>query len=116
MDQPSKQRKRDAVGNLRDLAVDIRVDVAGRRKADLAESEFVALHQEVLVQASTPEHRQRAAEALRLYRGPLLPPVPKLPSHSAPSGAAGASSSGLPLVAQAVEDTTPRPNHPARPT
>jgi len=39
MDQPSKQRKRDAVGNLHDLAVDIGVDVAGRRKADLAESE-----------------------------------------------------------------------------
>ena len=39
MDQPSKQRKWDAVGNLRDLAVDIGVDVAGRRKADLAESE-----------------------------------------------------------------------------
>ena len=54
MDQPSKQRKWDAVGNLRDLAVDIGVDVAGRRKADLAESEFVALHQEVLVQAPPP--------------------------------------------------------------
>ena len=54
MDQPSKQRKSDAVGNLHDLAVDIGVDVAGRRKADLAESEFVALHQEVLVQARPP--------------------------------------------------------------
>ena len=40
MDQPSKQCKRDAVGDLCDLAVDIGVDVAGRRKADLAESEF----------------------------------------------------------------------------
>ena len=57
MDQPSKQRKRDAVGNLRDLAVDIGVDVTGRRKADLAESESVALHQEVLVQARPiPSH------------------------------------------------------------
>ena len=56
MDQPSKQCKRDAVGDLCDLAVDIGVDVAGRRKADLAESEFAALHQEVLVQANTPEH------------------------------------------------------------
>ena len=60
MDQPSKQRKRDAMGNLCDLAVDVGVDVAGRRKADLAESEFAALHQEVLVQANTPEHRQRS--------------------------------------------------------
>ena len=60
MDQPSKQRKRDAVGNLRDLAVDIGVDVTGRRKADLVESESPALHQEVLVLARPPQRRPPA--------------------------------------------------------
>ena len=105
MTQPAKQRKRDAVGNLRDLAAELGVDMGGRRKADLSESDFLALHSGVLAEARTPEHHRRAAGALNLYRGPDdsgLPAVPKLPSL--PVAVGGVGSSGAADVASAPEE------------
>ena len=87
--QPAKQRKRDAVGNLRALAHELGVPSA--RKSDMPESEFLALHYEVVAQAHTPQHRDRAAEALRQYSdGPVvLPPIGQLPALPALGGVGG---------------------------
>jgi phage terminase small subunit len=43
MAQPAKQRKRDAVGNLRDLAEELGVAVEVRKKPDMIEQDFLAL-------------------------------------------------------------------------
>ena len=86
MAQPSKQRKRDAVGNLRNLADELGVEVGARNKSDMIEADFVELHASVLGQATTPQQRDRAAQALQHFRGqpppaaplPALPPLPAL--------------------------------------
>ena len=81
----AKQRKRDAVGNLRDLAEEIGLPTEARRKADLTETDFLEFHTRVVNHTTTPEHRQRCADALQMFKGnsqlPQLPTVPALPGN-----------------------------------
>jgi hypothetical protein len=58
--QPSaKQRKRDAVGNLRDIADELGMSLDTRKKADLAEAEFLVMHSHIMGQAATPSPAYR---------------------------------------------------------
>jgi len=77
MAQPAKQRKRDAVGNLRDLAEELGMDMEARKKPDMSEADFVELRGTVLSHAQTPQHRERAADALKQFKG-QLPPLGEL--------------------------------------
>ena len=88
-----KQRKRDAVGNLRELAQQLGV-TAGPSASDWKKKDFLIVHRSVEASAQgTPEHRQKATDALALYFGtaPSLP-VPPLPLLSPIAGAAPAAS------------------------
>jgi hypothetical protein len=62
----AKQRKRDAIGNLRELADELGVP-ANRRQADLSKFDFVAFHSAVARKGSTPEHRARLDAAVRCW-------------------------------------------------
>ena len=68
MEPQAKQRKRDAVGNLRALADELGV-TTNRKKADLTKSDFVELHANVARHSSTPEHKGRLDAAMQLYIG-----------------------------------------------
>jgi hypothetical protein len=103
----AKSRKRDAVGNLRTLAQELGVDIGGgRRMSDLVEADFLALHQSVAAQTSTPEQQQRVSEAMHLYKG-TLPAVPKLPAlRVAVSEAKASGAAGPALGAEASADAS----------
>ena len=96
----AKQRKRDAVGNLRDIADELGMSPDTRNKADLREGEFLVLHDRVLGPAATPEQRQRVADTLGMYKGnlpatpglPMVPPLPGSGSNAAVVHPASASS------------------------
>lgn len=77
----AKGRKRDAVGNLRELADELGVTV-NRRKADLTKDDFMAFHDEVKTRSATPKHRARLDAAMQLYFGAamVLPPLQGLPA------------------------------------
>ena len=57
----AKQRKRDAVGNLRDLAAELGLQVE-RRRPDLTKGEFDDLQKKVTSAARTPDHKRRVKE------------------------------------------------------
>ena len=59
----AKQRKRDAVGNLRSLADEVGADAGGRRVADLSATDFDALRGRVAERASTPAPTPFESEA-----------------------------------------------------
>ena len=86
MTQSAKQRKRDAVGNLRELAEELGVSGTSRKKPDMPEEEFVTLHHDVVMQAHTPHQRDRATDALQCFKGQvgLLPALPVLAGMAAP--------------------------------
>ena len=94
----AKQRKRDAVGNLRSLADEVGADAGGRRVADLTATDFDALRGRVAERATTPDQQQRLHAAVAMYRGegasgagvPTLPPLPARPSGAAAAEASGA--------------------------
>ena len=58
----ARQRKRDAVGNLCELAQTLGVD-HDRRNPEMSMPNFETLHGQVLQQARTPEQRQAAGDA-----------------------------------------------------
>ena len=78
----AKQRKRDAVGNLRDLAAELGLQVE-RRRPDLTKGEFDDLQKKVTSAARTPDHKRRVKEFVDSYMGstgaPVLPALPSLP-------------------------------------
>ena len=60
--RPAKLRKRDAVGNLRDVAEVLGVrQLSSRNKPDSTEPEFVDLHDKVAAKAASLEHRPQVA-------------------------------------------------------
>ena len=76
MEVPSaKLRKRDAVGNLRELADELGVPRIAKLQ-DLSEQAFFTFHGEVLAKAGTPKDRRRSDAALDLYKGfPAVQPT-----------------------------------------
>ena len=84
----TRQRKRDAVGNLRNLASELGVGHEFR-KTDLTKAEFESLGQKVNAVAQTPEHKRRLKEAIETYSGSsdahVLPILPNLPPYPAAS-------------------------------
>lgn len=75
----SKQRKREAVTNLRDLAESVGL-TPSRKRPDMGRIEFEALCEEVLEKACTPDQRQTAEQAKRHYNASdVLPPLSSLP-------------------------------------
>lgn len=96
MEPQAKQRKRDAVGNLRVLASELGLET-NRRQADLTKEAFLVLHTQVAIQTMTPQHRARADAAMQLYLGQAaapaaLPQVPALPILLPPLPGAASSS------------------------
>ena len=97
----SKQRKRNAVGDLKAVAAEL--GCATRPTPDLTRDEFLKFSGEVAQHCQTPEQRKKLDDARNLYfEGqeppalPMLPALPNLPEGSAaPSGpqAAAADSS-----------------------
>ena len=106
----AKQRKRDAVGNLRELATELGVAALGR-EGDLSKDDFIKFHSSVAAKGATPEHKERLDAAMQLYLGgatvlpalPLAPPLPGLVSQptgpQAGSQAAAAAESSTSQVA-----------------
>ena len=82
----TRQRKRDAVGSLRNLTVELGVEDIDRKNPDLRKVEFQKLQQKVDALAQTPEHKRRLKEATDGYLGtsvvPVLPRIPMLTSNS----------------------------------
>ena len=96
-DLPPKQRKRNAVGDLKQLAQELGCD--GKRQQDLPKDEFVAFHTELVSASSTPEHRRRLDSAWSSYFAgtdlhlpPLVPPLPTMAASAGPL--AGSSNDG----------------------
>ena len=91
----TKQRKRDAVGNLRDLAQQYGLTPA-RRQTDMSRSAFETLTREVEAKALTPEHKSSLNSIKAAFLGSdahgALPSIPPLPA-SAPHMATGSSAS-----------------------
>ena len=64
-----RQRKRDAVGNLRELAQQLGV-ATGPSASDWKKEEFLTVHRSVEASPQgTPEHKQKATDARALYFG-----------------------------------------------
>ena len=96
-----KQRKRDAVGNLRELAQELGV-TAGPSASDWKKEDFLIVHRSVEASAKgTPEHRQKATDALALYFGTVpslpVPPFPLLPPIAGAAPAASPAPEGFRL-------------------
>ena len=84
----TRQRKRDAVGNLRTLAEELGLQVE-RRRPDLSKAEFDNLQKKVVTAARTPDHKRRIKEVAETYLGsadtlvlPTLAPLPPFPAAS----------------------------------
>ena len=91
---PAKQRKRNAIGTVKNVAAEL--GLSSPRPSDLAREEFLAFHATVLGQSRTPEHKKRLEEARGLYFAgqelPNLPNLPELPGlQTASSSTADAS-------------------------
>jgi hypothetical protein len=93
MSQNAQTRKRNAVGQLKELASELGVPtVALRGISDCSKSVFLEVHKSVEAKLSTPKHRTRSQQALQLYFGgamavPKLSAVPKLPAMGPPAHA-----------------------------
>lgn len=109
MEPQAKQRKRNAVGNLRELASELGLDTdrAGvGRRSDLTRDDFTTLHTQVSAHSTSPEHKARADAAMQLYLGsapapaalPQAPPLPGLLPQIP-----GAANSSQPAVASGAD-------------
>ena len=85
----AKDRKRNALSELRDLADELGMQVS-RRKVDLSVADFNALHAQVVALCRTEAQRRRAADAQARYRTDPLPPLPVAHGAGAPAPMAGA--------------------------
>ena len=101
----AKQRKRDAIGNLRELAETVGLTPA-RRYPDMPVTEFEALHAAVLEKA-TPEQRLEAGVALQSYRGSGTVSLPPLSANPPLPGAPplDADSDAVPPVDSAAQES-----------
>ena len=104
----ARQRKRDATGQLRELASELGVSYSAR-KPDLSKQDFEQLHATVMTALRTPDQRDRAAHAAALFDGdgghaehslPAVPPLPAI-AHSAGQPSQQANEEPVPEDGQA---------------
>ena len=81
--QANKQRKRNAVGEMKELASE--VGCSPKRQLDLSRDEFESLHSDIAAACRTPEQRKRLESARQMYFAcpepaalPAAPPLPQL--------------------------------------
>ena len=71
----AKDRKRQAVSDLRDLAAELGVAM-NRRLPDLTETAFAAAHAQVVAACLSDERRQRATAVAAAFKGEGAPHFP----------------------------------------
>ena len=107
----TKDRKRKAVADLRDLAAELGVAMS-RRLPDLTETAFNAAHAQVVAACHSDDHRQRATAVAAAFKGEG---APHLPAVAGRGGRGGQRLGGPGLAPAAQQGAAEQPAQEERP-